>query len=82
MLITMYSQCINAGIPVYPTENYCTNLVNNAELSKNLQTLKQLIDKGLKVALIHNENLRFHEGEEINNKDFTMAIFKYNYIDI
>lgn len=58
----MYSQCINAGIPVYPTENYCTNLVNNAELSKNLQTLKQLIDKGLKVALIHNENLRFHEN--------------------
>ena len=62
MLISMYSQCINRGIPVFFTESYCTNIVDQTELSKNLMRLRQAIDKSSKVAVIHRENLRFYDN--------------------
>ena len=71
MLISLYSQCINRGIPVFFTESYCTNIVDQTELSKNLMRLRQAIDKSSKVAVIHRENLRFYENF---SKEFTTLI--------
>jgi len=57
---TLYSQCVDRGVPVFRTEAFCKNLIIEQELLANLTKLAQELNRASKIAIIHEENLRFY----------------------
>ena len=56
------SQCLDSGLPVFTTELFCHNLTDEQELLGNLIELEQEFNRTSKVAIVHEENLRFYKN--------------------
>lgn len=58
----IFTQCRDKGIPAYRTESFCGNLTNEQELLENLKELERELNKTSKIAIVHEENLRFYKN--------------------